>query len=395
MLRLMRLLLLIAMMGTFSTLFLTDAMAQGRPAPAKGPPSLYFLSVGIEEYDTQSRVGYLYGAENSANLVADHLMDMGASFGLVLTSRNEDGLQGHAVTRGDVERAVYLLKKKIREENLSAPRILIYMMGHGAGDERSALNFMIPGNTRLRMDEFRQTNIFELPYRTIWNMDILSAAIAFRVHPSMSYLDDFFYSQTFPKGGMPWNMEPEQMKRAQELDREIRERRERGLYPSEGNPPVPYVVLFDNCYGEIDHDLGIDVPVSFQILMEGLYRNLVDEGLAFYAAAPGTNAQTTYVPERVRSTSQRKWGSIAGPLGVRLIDAMRDAGPGATLSSFQAHLQNGPMVYEDRVWVPYEQSGEIVEDTGVVRFLPDKAGRRGTLVRCFGSGRDDIELECH
>ena len=78
------------------------AFAQNRPSPPEGPPSLYFLSVGIEEYDVSSGLTDLYGAVTSAELVGDALMDAGAKFGIILTSKNEDGVRGHAVTRGDV-----------------------------------------------------------------------------------------------------------------------------------------------------------------------------------------------------------------------------------------------------------------------------------------------------
>jgi len=370
------------------------AFAQNRPSPPEGPPSLYFLSVGIEEYDVSSGLTDLYGAVTSAELVGDALMDAGAKFGIILTSKNEDGVRGHAVTRGDVERAIFKLKSQIRRDQPKAPRIVIYMMGHGVGDEPSGLNFLLPGNLRLNFSAFRQTNVFELPYTTIWNMDILSAAIAFRIHPSMDYMDDFFYSQTFPKGGMPWNISPDQTRRQDELNKAIADRRREGRYPPEGNPPVPFIVLFDNCNATVKSDLSIKVPLIFRYQMKALYQNLVNEGLAFYAAPPGSNASTIYVPKRLRKFQATGNYDLMGPLGVRLIDTLRSVGPGASFEKMQQALAANIPVAKDSSWAPYEQSGALINDTKSVRFLPDNPKEIGKILACHGSGKDNDALDC-
>ena len=359
----------------------TAGQAQNRPAPPLGPASVYFLSVGIEEYSVASKAADLTGAENSARIVADALIDAGATYGILLTSKLSTEGPGHTVTRADVYSAFTELKRQMRKDAPVAPRIVVYIMGHGAGDAVSGWNFMLPGDLPVPFDQLRQSKVQKaLPYQSIWNVDILTAAFSFRSHPSMDHMDDFYFSQTFPPGGNPFGLTPQQRQRKHELNDEIRRRQRAGVFPPEGNPPVPYVVLLDTCSGEVEQDLGFIVPKPMERYLRRQFKKAFNEGLALYASPPGKNARSITVPSFIDATG------VMGPLGARLVDVLQTAQPGDTLAGMLSRLKSGRPVTAKGNWQPYVQSGTIEQDTAITRFLPDSLGRVGRYDTLYGTG---------
>ena len=357
----------------------SDLRAANRPSPPAGPAELYFLAVGSEVYlATDPKVAADAGVlpmrpvtapAHAARRVADALMEAGARYGIVLTSKAaKEGSEPEAVSRADVQGALEALKKRIREDGATAPRIVFYFMGHGSGDEPGRHLYLIPGDLGAP-ERPTQSTTMKLIENTVWDQDILSALVNFRVHPSMRHFDDFFPSQVMPDPSDPSSL-ARSAARQQELAAVDAERRKANAYPREGNPPVPFVALFDNCYGGIESDLLGDAP-WFSALMDELRGKLVNEAAVLYAAKPGLAVGDLEDPDGD--------GDI-GPLALQLIEALKRRDQARPLS-FEALRQalltpSRAVTKVDRFadWQPWTPPTEILPDIKPVDFIPAAPG---------------------
>ena len=357
----------------------SPALPQERPSPAIGPAELYFISVGIETYTPDTNLPHLYGAENSAKLVADALIEAGARKGILLTSKREENERDFAVTRSDIMKAIVDLKAQIRADGATTPRIIFYAMGHGGGDPNIDASFLVPGNQLVTPTNLSQSGVSGLIHTTLWNLDVISSLVYFRSHWSMDYMDDFFPSSTMPNpndfGAILRGFQDQQRRQ-----RIIESRRRNDEYLPGGNPPVPYVVLFDNCFGSIKLDLVADAG-SFSTLLRNLIGELNDEGLALYAAKPGTNESSINVPDWIEGEG------IMGPMAARRIDAIDRSKSGQTLVEFRELLLTGDPVGQNQSWAPYEHASRLQRDTSLIELLPRDASDQGTYELRYGTGR--------
>ena len=166
---------------------------------------------------------------------------------------------------------------------------------------------MAPGNTLIRKNSESQTMTIKLIKSTVWNLDVVNSLVMFRMHKSMDHFDDVFSSDMMPDlTSMEDVFKTIQLnKRLNDIDVRKRKNKE---YPAEGNPPVPFVVMYDNCYGDIIQDLvnglgsqGSNPSKSTNIfgpllgkMAQGVADQIVsdlseleNEGLVLYAAKPG------------------------------------------------------------------------------------------------------------
>lgn len=355
------------------------AFSQNRPSPVTGPADLYFLSIGVGEYAIDTVNVDLIEAERSAELVANSLLQVGARHGILLTSKLGQGAYDHVVTRQDILRAMYDLKRKIRADKAAAPRIVVYMMGHGYGDPVANVMFLAPGDVVVKGSQLTQTQISGLIHRTIWNGDAMSALVNFRMHPTMQHFDSFLPSQLMVDPTNLFKSAIQALKRNAELDRIHQQHLRNDAYAPEGNPPVPFMLLFENCFGSIEQDLIFDAgPIALEL--EQAWGQVVNEGLVYYAAQPGELALPVAPPPWVRSK-----GAI-GPLAARLVETLLHAGPGALMSQVADQFENGTPLPTAVDWRPYEHTSQLLNDVATVRFLPDQSDRKGSLDIRYGSG---------
>ncbi|MEL7115105.1 MAG: hypothetical protein AAGP08_05855 [Pseudomonadota bacterium] len=351
--------------------FCSVALAQNRPSPKIQPDGLYFLSVGIGEYLQGTGDELLDSAENSAERVAEALMDAGADYGIVLRSRIIDGQLRNAVTRDDILNAIFDLKARIRADGAQAPRIVVYAMGHGYGDPQLNMLFLQPGDVNVPPELRGQMGVSRLVQQTVWNIDLVAAMITFRVHPSMDYMDRFLPTKIMPDLTNP--MSGLSVARfAMEMQTAEEQRRRAGAFPPEGNPPVPYILLLDNCFNSIKRDLVVDAgPVAS--LIQATLDTTINEGLVYYAAPPGEERNPVPLPDALG-------GGQVGPLGLRLVSALRDLATPATLSEVEQSLLSVDTVASYRVGDP------LVADVARTVFFSNRGGD-GILDRRFGSGQ--------
>lgn len=362
-----------------SILLVLPASAQSRPSPAIGPAQLYFLSIGVETYTPKTNLPHLYGAENSAKLVADALIDAGARKGILLTSKREESERDYAVTRADIMKAIVDLKAKIRADGATSPRIIFYAMGHGGGDPNIDTSFLVPGNQLVTSADLSQSGVSGLIHSTLWNLDVVSSLVYFRSHWSMDYMDDFFPSSTMPNP----NDFSSILKGFQDQARRqqiINSRQRNNDYLPGGNPPVPYVVLFDNCFGSVKLDLVADAG-AFRNVLRNLIGDINDEGIALYAAEPGTNESSISVPSWIEGDG------LMGPLAARLIDALDRKNSDESLGDFRNLLLEGKVVGENTTWAPYEHVSKLQRDTARIELFPRTTSAKGSYEVRYGTGR--------
>ena len=353
------------------TLILSNvALSQNRPAPPQQASDLYFISVGIGEYtqETQDGQAHLRSAEISAKLVSRALIRQGARYGIQITSRLTEGSRGYSVTRQDILDAVIDLKDRMRRDRASAPRVIIYIMGHGYGDPDFDLLFLQPGDVAITDGDRSQMGVSHLVQKTVWNGDLLSAAVNFRTHRSMEYMDKFFPSQIMPDLTQPLSG-LQTAARAAELQRLSQEAgRTIGFLPG-GNPPVPFVVLFDNCFVQIQQNIVVDTSF-FGSMIQGMWEEIISDGLVFYAAQPGLPQLDIAVPDWI--DGQR--GERMGPLGAALIKVLDD-GNFSTFGEFQSQMTARFALEHDPNWSPYARSNRLVADVARAQLIPARPGR--------------------
>lgn len=350
-------------------IFCGAALTQNRPPPPQNASDLYFISVGIGEYQqgTENAQRHLVSAEISAKLVSQALLKSGARYGIQVTSRLSEGQRGYQVTRKDLTTAITDLKRKMRRDGASAPRVVVYIMGHGYGDPKFDLLFVQPGDVDVGDSSRSQLGVSSLVQATLWNGDLLSAAVNFRTHPSMYYLDDFFPSQIMPDLTRPLSGLNTALRAQQLQDLEQRAAREIG-FPEEGNPPVPFVVLFDNCFNQIEEDIVVDAQF-FGGLIQGLWDQIISDGLVFYAAQPGKSETDLSIPDWIEGASPSE---EMGPLGAMLIKVLQEREFDNFLE-FQKAMEAGFSEPTHPDWKPYSRSNRLVNDVANSQLLPDGA----------------------
>lgn len=298
---------------------------------------LYFVAVGSQDYalaDPKRSDAFapVFAPENSARRIAETLLAAGAAHGILLTS-DALGAPGRArVTREDVLTAVVDLKARIRRDGAANPRIVFYFMGHGLGDRVSAFLYMLPGDIVFDA-QASQAFTSRLLKRTVSDLDIVSALAGFRVHPSMAHLD-----RLFPTRVMGDPLDAADMRAATTFARDLvaedEANRRAGRYPPEGNPPVPYVVLFDNRYGGVAEDIvrmdtaeRLAGPVLADL--RATMAEAASDGVVLYAVRPGKTAYDYVDPVPGDGETPRR----VGPLALRFL-AMLAARSPSTRTTF-------------------------------------------------------------
>ncbi|MDV4169676.1 hypothetical protein [Rhodovulum sp. FJ3] len=358
-----------------------------RPSPQAEDPDLYFLAIGSEHYryvienvtslptpDQQALLASIEGPRNSARRVADALIQSGARDGILLLSEGPDQM----VTRDDVYLAITDLKRMIRED-LQAdpdlnPRIVFYFMGHGIGDTASRSLYMLPGDLTFN-GAASQTFTIRLIKRSIWAWDVLSALVYFRSDDSMRHFDDFYPSQLMPDITDPADAFAV-LRRQNELQTIDASRRAQGAYREDGNPPVPFLVLLDNCYGDVAQDLT-DIPQlsglvgMFSLMVDMNFGELLDEALTYYATAPGNSIRPVADPaDRTQNI---------GPLALHFVTylaSLKAVEAAPTLGDIRAAFENSPSPVNDLAaiegWVPYSPAAgsALAPDTAIAEMIP-------------------------
>lgn len=321
--------------------------AQARPPLPSGPTQLYFIAIGSQDYAYADRAfdhpfERVFAPEHSAKRVAEQLLRAGATYGILLTS-DADGKPGIGrVSREDIYRALFDLKARIRKDQASNPRILFYFMGHGLGDAPTKFGYLIPGNLVFeRMAS--QTYVFRLLRYAVPDFDVIAALATFRLAAPMAYLDEFAPTQVMPD---PSSLADVMKKtaRANELTQKDEANRVAGRYPVEGTAPVPFIVLFDNCYGGIVADLIGTTEASpiARTLFENMERDMAEtqsDGLVAYATTPGS-AVGDY-PDPAYADADEP--PLVGPLAARLFEVMNGRHEGEAISLRQ---------FRDRYFAP-------------------------------------------
>lgn len=360
-----------------------------RPPPPGGGVDLYVLVVGSGEYSGSNGLHDLESAEVSAGLVAEALRGI-ATHVVLLTSRlTEPGRpSGHAVTRGDIRRALVELKARIREDAARAPRILVYMMGHGFGDPDLDVLFFIPGDFQ---GDLTQVDGLSVIHSTLWNVDLIGAVVTFRTHASMRGWDPLL----LPGDAMPdLNAPFESLSRLRDTQALIAQAERLGAgAPPEGNPPVPYVLLFDNCAFSIEDNPVIDARILLPFMQQS-FRELVDEGLAYYATEPGTAVTDVPLPDSLPGDARPSdfENPHMGPLGRRLLEILAERTGHSTLADLQRQIElarpeYGNIRFDGRPWAPFSHGGAVVADTRRAELIPSASPRRQTRIeRRFGTG---------
>ncbi|MEM9853954.1 MAG: hypothetical protein AAF841_05810 [Pseudomonadota bacterium] len=359
--------------------------AQDRPAPPQGPSELYFLSVGIGEYHPATPGEDLRGAENSARLVAEALVDAGARGGILLTSNLDGGETERMVTREDMLTALFDLKRMIRRDGARAPRIVFYAMGHGYGAEDMRGIFLMPGNYAPAPRHLTQTGIASLINHALWDVDLLASQVFFRTDESMRHFDDFEPSEMIPDPDDFLGSMIRIAERQGDLLAIDAQRRRDGAYAYGGNPPVPFIALFDNCGTSIRQDLLIQGGPLIQgltSLMSDFYAEFTNEGRAIYAAPPGQLALDVRVPDRFGGEGRM------GPLALRFLDVIAESPKPVTLAGFEAAMRaDSDLSGYDAGWAPFLHPGEIVGDTRDIELLPASSSDKSFEHR-FGTGQE-------
>ncbi|MGI9505081.1 MAG: hypothetical protein ACR2RE_18710 [Geminicoccaceae bacterium] len=324
-------------------------------------------------------------ARRSAELVARSLMQAGARHGIVLTSGPNESKY---VTRDDVLSAFERLKFKIREDGATAPRLLVYVLMHGVADDANDYLYMLPDDLVIEGNEnIKQDYAFRLAKRSVWNIDILSALMNFRLDERLNHFDDFVYSSLLSdKLGFAgvieqgWNT----YRFGVELDRK---KRGYGTTPF-NNAPIPFVLLIDNCTGGFDYNL-VEPNAYLDGFVDQVYDATLDAGRAFYAVKPGYTATTQELPielaseaDMVKSIRGDPVTPYVGPLAIHLknVLASKDAGRPMSLLEFADRFASSGTQNSDTALPepPFSVDATLREDVATVEFLPAADRTDGT-----------------
>ncbi|WP_300472058.1 hypothetical protein [Breoghania sp.] len=357
------------------------------------------------EDGAQGLLGRVSAPEHSARRVAEALEAAGTHSCILLTSDISNAPGEGRISREDVFSALTALKRRIRQDKAENPRIVFYFMehgfmGHGLGDAAGRNLYLLFGNLEFT-NSAGQSFTLRLIKRAIWSWDVLSALVYFREDDSMRHFDDFVPSQLMPDI-TDWQDTQAALRRQQELIDIDRQRRAENAYRTDGNPLVPFLALFDNCYASVTQELTGLASIAplvfpFSALMDQSLAKLTDEGLAFFAAEPGR--QISDLADTTREGSQAnapRIGSLARHL-VAVIEARRKAGRplsvaavahvfgrGVAPNEFSSPMQEAANFAD---WVPYDVPGaRLKEDVTEVDLLPFSGKNAGATVERTGTG---------
>lgn len=369
------------------------AFAQS-PDPERGPAELYFLAVGAADHidpDFNPPVP----SHHSAEVVARALMDAGAKYGILLTSSPDaDG----GVTRDSFHAALTRLKKRIRTDRAKAPRVIVYIMTHGAADPASNYLFMAPDNLVIEEPLVKQDHVFRLARRAIWNFDVLTALMNFRMDERFSHFDNFVYSSLL-SDRLGFAMIGEQTAKLLRFNQEL-DRKATGYGPKPfNNAPIPFVVLFDNCTNGFEANLVESNPL-LDLFTRQVNSATLDGGRAFYAVPPGEVAAPMELPEALASPGDRveiRGHSVrpnVGPLAIHLRNVLSVSGNGGAMtvdefaSAFRASGANDP----DDVLpaAPYETRAALRPGVATAEFIPVRSSVTGELEHVRASSADPV-----
>ena len=359
--------------------WMASALVAQSPSPREGPPQLYFLAIGIGNFEESGSVP-LEASASSAEVVARALIGAGARFGYVLASRpGENGF----ITREDVRAALVQLKARIRADGALTPRVVIYLMSHGFGDAAGRQTFLLTDDLRLVEPEISQKHIFRLARRAIWSVDLLATMMNFRLDPFYEELDSMFESDLFSdREGLAGTFE--HLRNSAERDQHLAESRAQLGTNSVDNRPVPYLLLLDNCAFGVDADV-VGPNYYLDQLTEQYFRATLDVGAAFQAAPFGKGSPVLPLPfsltdsedfvEGVNGDLISPW---VGPLAVLLksVLATRDPSKQMTLKALSVALSEaGSDLPESGLPPkPTQLPSYLREDVGRVAFLPALTG---------------------
>nr|WP_319491388.1 hypothetical protein [uncultured Desulfobacter sp.] len=327
---------LLFIVGNFETTF-----ANGH----KDSYQIYFICVGSEAYIASdssvvfNRTGrYAFKPFNNASDAAfsaeemkQAFVKMGASFGILLRSKKS----GAYVGKEDIKRAIIDLKRRIRNDNPKNPIIIFYYIGHGIGDSVNRYLYLVPGNFCPNGD-LNQTNTIRLLKTCTWGQDIIMSFVMFRQPSVMSFWDDVYMSDLMPDLTSFEDMARvgrtvARMTMQDELNRAT------GKYPQGPIPSVPYIVLFDNCYGGIEEDLtrsgsNKELKEVFTSLkrylgqtMNSSIPQIEDGGLVLYAAEPGKTARAERHPFPPNGEDEKITQFFIGPIARRFLKIQEDS----------------------------------------------------------------------
>ncbi len=366
------------------------------PDPARGPPELYFLAIGVANHSDPD-FDPPVPSHHSAEVVARALTQAGAKYGILMTSSPE---AGGAVTRESFFAALMRLKKRIRADRAKAPRVIVYIMTHGAADPASNYLFMAPDNLVIEEPLVRQEHVFRLARRSIWNFDVLTALMNFRMDNRLSHFDNFVYSSLL-SDQLGFAGIAEKGAKLLRFSREL-DRKASGYGPKAfDNAPIPFVVLFDNCTNGFEANLVQPNPLLDQFTRQ-VHNATLDGGRAFYAVPPGEAAAPMELPEALASPADRveiRGRSVrpnVGPLAIHLKNVLTASGNGGALSfdEFASAFRSSGAEDPDDVLpsIPYETRAALRPGVATAEFIPAGSSDRGEVERVTASSA--VSVRC-
>ncbi|MEM9318249.1 MAG: hypothetical protein AAGA70_04495 [Pseudomonadota bacterium] len=369
------------------------------PAPRQGPPDLYFLTIGIGNFEESGSVP-LQASASSAEVVARALIGAGARFGYVLVSRpGEDGY----VTREDVRSALTQLKARIRADGALAPRIVVYAMSHGVGDAPGRQTYLLTDDLHIPEPEISQGHALRLARRAIWSVDLLATLMNFRLDPFFQELDPMLEADLFSdRAGLIGIIEHGRNLAARER-RLAESRAQLGARPVD-NAPVPFLLLLDNCAFGVATDQA-RTSRFLDSLTEQYFRATLDVGVAFQAAPFGVGAPVLPLPSRLTDPEDLITGSNGnpippwvGPMAVHLssVLAARDPSQTMTLEALAAALaEAGSDLPESGLPSnPTQLPSYLRADVGRVDFLPGLVSEPSGRFEYLTPSGDRLQLCC-
>lgn len=325
--------------------FMSPSVDAQAVSSASQPSTIYFVSIGsLHHLKTQEnqfelpRDAPLHSATTVASLLKAH----GARYGILLLSD-----ENHFISRNDMLKALIDLKHRSRNDASSHPVIVFYYCGHGLGDAYNKYLYIPPGNLVITAGN-SQTFTVKLLKSTVSNLDVLFSLAMFKTHSSMAHWDDVFATSLMPD---PTDPQDTQRVRAfaQQLTAIDNQKLRQGAFLPGGNPAVPFIALFDNCYDRVLQDLvdlhhGTFSQGPWQLLAKGMQSTLDNElaelqedGLVLYAAEPGHAIRDFSDP------ADPKHFDRLGALAWRLQHALADKRTGRSLGALRsAMLQSLP-----------------------------------------------------
>lgn len=375
------------------TLWITlPAMARS-PSPEMGPPTLYFLAVGMGQ---SSFMTPFEDAGKSADVVARSLLEAGAHYGIVLASGSD---RPGRVSRDDVLDALERLKARIRADDPVAPRIVVYVMGHGLADRTAGYEFILPDTLDLAETGVTQNTVFRLARRSVFSIDLLASLMSFRLDDRMAHLDAKVFSEDrfsdLPfGGGFLIDMSRRYAREQRYLDQKAQSY---GTAPF-ANAPIPFLLLIDNCNTGIRETVAPPNPMLNQ-LAQSMRDMTLDQGRAFYAVPPGADASPRILPERLTDDDEiivsngRAATPVIGPLAIHLRHLVRNTrrAEAMSLEDLAAALaSSGLSESADLPPPPHEVPGKLRPDVAKFTFFPAPASPMGEITVLHGTGQGTV-----